>query len=414
MKKIYTGMDIGSDSIKVIVCELYQGKLNLLAATTVASNGIKKGLIVDPKEVGNNIKTAFANIEMMIGVKIKKVVVNIPEYFSEFTMIKGEITIDNEENKISSEDVNNVIEEAIKKKKSDKELVNIIPIDFNTDDKKNVLIPLGLTSKTLSMRAMAAYVPKKNIYSILSTLESINIEVVDISLNSIGDGFAFKTKEMEEQTGAIINIGSETITISLYNKGVITKSSVISDGSSSIDNDLVYMYKIDYKTAIKLKECFALAIKRYANPNDFYEITTSYKEKIKVNQFEVSEVCQYRIEALLGLVKEELAEMTNKELDYIILTGGTTSMMHFEYVAKEILSVNASIGNVKFLGLRNNKYSSIIGNVIYFINMLKLRGKRYSMFSQDDEETISSPKKNIKNNTNDSMLGKVFGYFFGE
>ena len=47
MKHIYTSIDIGSDTIKIVVCELYQNKLNLLAASSFKSKGIKKGLITD-------------------------------------------------------------------------------------------------------------------------------------------------------------------------------------------------------------------------------------------------------------------------------------------------------------------------------------------------------------------------------
>ena len=43
MKHIYTSLDIGTDTIKIVVCELYQNKLNLLAATNHKSRGIKKG-----------------------------------------------------------------------------------------------------------------------------------------------------------------------------------------------------------------------------------------------------------------------------------------------------------------------------------------------------------------------------------
>ena len=42
MKHIYTSLDIGSDSIKIVVCELYQNKLNLLASSSVKSKGVKK------------------------------------------------------------------------------------------------------------------------------------------------------------------------------------------------------------------------------------------------------------------------------------------------------------------------------------------------------------------------------------
>ena len=35
----------------------------------------------------------------------------------------------------------------------------------------------------------------------------------------------------------------------------------------------------------------------------------------------------------------------------------------------------------------------------------------YSMLSEDDMEELSSPRENTND---DTMLGKVFGYFFGE
>ena len=73
MKHIYTSLDIGSDSIKIAVCELYQNKLNLLAATSVKAKGIKRGLITDVDSAAKCIKEAFNDISDMVGFKIDKV-----------------------------------------------------------------------------------------------------------------------------------------------------------------------------------------------------------------------------------------------------------------------------------------------------------------------------------------------------
>ena len=62
MKHIYTSLDIGSDSIKIAVCELYQNKLNLLAATSCKSKGIKRGLITDVDLAAACINKAFLDI----------------------------------------------------------------------------------------------------------------------------------------------------------------------------------------------------------------------------------------------------------------------------------------------------------------------------------------------------------------
>ena len=63
MKHIYTSLDIGSDTIKIVVCELYQNKLNLLAASSYKSKGIKKGLITDVDLAKESIKSAFDEVE---------------------------------------------------------------------------------------------------------------------------------------------------------------------------------------------------------------------------------------------------------------------------------------------------------------------------------------------------------------
>ena len=56
MKKIYTAIDIGSDTIKFVTAEKIKDKVNVLAAHTEKSKGIRKGLIVDPNLAITSIK----------------------------------------------------------------------------------------------------------------------------------------------------------------------------------------------------------------------------------------------------------------------------------------------------------------------------------------------------------------------
>jgi len=415
VKRIYTSIDIGSDSIKVVVCELFNNRLNLLAASSIKSRGIKRGLITDVNEATICIKEAINEVESMLGIRIKKVIASVPAYFAEYSLIKGEIDITGENLMVTGKDVVKVLQTAMENNiSSNKEMVTILPIDFKLDDKSGINIPIGLVGSNLSTRAIMVTTPKKNIYSVLSLLESIGIEVVDISLSSIGDMCAFRNDDIENKLGAIVNIGAETTTVSIFNKGVIVKSSIIGMGGKNIDNDIAYMYKTNLDNACKLKEKFALAHKRNANVSDTYMLDTIYGEKIKVNKFEVSEIVMSRIEEILNLARKEINILTNKEIEYIIVTGGTSNISQFESIVDEVFNKKAIIGNLKLIGVRNNKYTSAIGNVIYFINVLKLKGLNYTMVSAEDMENLSSVKKNIINVSNESMLGKVFGYFFGE
>ena len=398
MKHVYTSVDIGSDSIKIVVCELFQNKLNLLASSSFKSEGIKKGLITNIELASKSLKAAITSVEEMIGIKIKRVIASVPSYFAEYSVVKSEIEINDDVGVVTSEHVSELIQRASIKK----------------EDREIVEDPVGKHAKKVSMRGIMATAHKKSVYSVIGLLDLIGIEVVEISLNNIGDLCAFKNKDIDKKIGVIINIGSETTTVSLYNKGIIVKSSVISMGGKNIDNDISYMYKTDAKTASKLKHKFALAHKRNANVSDTYEISTSLDDKLKINQFEISEIVSSRLEEILNLVKKELNILTSKRIDYIIITGGTSNMPDIEYVATDVLGKNVSIGSIKLLGIRNNKYSSCVGNIVYFISRLKMRGKNYSMINNEEASELATVRKSSVESAKETMLGKIYEHFSSE
>lgn len=412
MKHIYTSVDIGSDTIKIVVCELFKNKLSLLAASSIKSDGIKKGLITNVDKALESLKKAINEVEQMLGVKITKAIASVPSYMANFTMIKGKIDLSlGHGETIQGNEVVQVLQNASKNKMmSNEEMITIIPIDFMVDE-NIVRDPKGMTGLKLSARAVMVTTPRKNVYSVASLLNNLGIEVVDIALGGIGDIYAFKRKKMDEQIGAIVNIGHEITNISLYNKGVIVKNSIIQYGGKNIENDISYIYKVSDEDSIKLKENFALAHKNSASVNDFYEVNTLYGEKIKVNQFEISEVVMSRVEEILELSKREILSLSRRDVDYVIITGGTSNLSDFQQISREVFGNISSVGNMKIVGVRNNKYSSALGNIVYFINKLKLQGKNYTMMDKEDVEDLSSPKRNIEV-TNESMLSKVFGYFF--
>ncbi len=412
MKHVYTSIDIGSDSIKIVVCELFHNKLNLLAASSVKSSGIKKGLITDVEAASKSVKKGLAEIEQMLGIKIKKVITSVPNYYVDFSIESAEKEIDES---VTNDDIIKILRLSTENKvQSDKEIVTVVPIDFELDGRRGIKDPKLLSGEKLKIRTVVVSTLKKTIYSVVNLLDSIGLEVVDISLASIGDYYSFKNKDNSLKVGAIINIGYETTSVSLYNKGIIYKSSILGVGGKNIDNDISYIYKVDNQEAVKIKEKFALASKEHANVNDYYEVTNQMGENIKINQLEVTEVVSSRIEEILVLARKEINTLTKSEVDYIIITGGTSSISGFNIAVEEVLGLVASVGNIKILGVRNNKYSSAIGNIVYFINKLKLKGQDYTMISDEDNEGLSPNHKGILNISNESMLGKVFGYFFND
>ena len=59
MRRIIATLDVGSNSIKLVVGEIYKNKLNILAALEVPSRGIKKGYVVNPESTIEALKELF-------------------------------------------------------------------------------------------------------------------------------------------------------------------------------------------------------------------------------------------------------------------------------------------------------------------------------------------------------------------
>ena len=345
----------------------------------------------------------------MLGIKINKVILTVPSYYAEYLVVDGEVEVKSEDGVISSKDVISVLQSCVYNKvPSNKEFVSITPIEFKLDNDKKTVNPKGSKSKILGCKAVLSLSPKKNIYSAISLLENIGIEVVDINYGSVADYYEFRNKEIDKKNSAVINIGDEKTEVSIFKKGILVESEVIDIGGKNIDRDICYIYDISRKDAKNLKEKFALATKRNASTSWSEDVLTNKEENIKINQYEISEIIGSRIREILDLSKKQINILTKLEISNIIITGGTTELNDFNLVAEEVFGRELPIFKAKEIGCRHNKYSSALGLIKYYHSKLSFRDKiAYTVDEEAQDELINNKKSN-----NSSILGKIYGYFF--
>ena len=78
MKQIITSLDLGSNSVKIVVGEIFKDELFVLACTEVRSNGVKKGLIVDSEAALYSLKEAIKRTEDVLGIKLESMNLSVP------------------------------------------------------------------------------------------------------------------------------------------------------------------------------------------------------------------------------------------------------------------------------------------------------------------------------------------------
>ena len=407
--QLITSLDIGNEEIKVIVASAFDNKCNVLASTSIRSSGIKKNTIYNEKKLRESVKLAILKTEEKIGMKIKEVILLIPSNTAKMTIETG--LVDIKDNIVRGSDIKRVLADAKKDTFDDtRELVSVLPISFTVDDNISVSNPIGEEGNKLFVKAVVSTSLKSEIYPLISIVSSLGISIVDIVHKSQADYYTVSNNSLDRKLGCVINMGGDVTTVSIFNKGIMIKNSYIPLGSSSVDKDISFVYKVDIKTARHLKETFALAVPRYADKYDSIDVVTLEKKSITVTQSEISKVIESRLNEILKLAKNEINRLTKREISYIIVVGGISELAGFNYIVDDVLSRNASCLDMQQMGARHNKYTSAFGAIKYFYKKCLLTEEDISMFPQDVVETFLSPKK--RNTGSENIVSKFLHHFY--
>lgn len=414
MKKIYTCIDIASDTIRVLVSEYYMGKYNTLAVTSVRSKGVQNGIIIDEDALLERLEEAIKDINSRINVPIKKAILTIPSVGAEYNLVHGNVPIVNDERMVTQKDVIRVQNAVVKDTQPNMELVDVTPIDFtiyeNGSEIETLKDPKNKICDRLAIRAMVVTLPKATVTSYVKVVERAGIEVVDLVLDAIADYEESGDEDMDGEISAVINLGKDVSSISVFNKGIIINSKVLKNGTRIIDNDISYVYYLSKKVSRKVKETFGVAHPKYANKTETYEVKDINDKLVKINQYELSQMINKRLTELLNLAKNELKVLTNKQIRYIMVLGGIIDMPGINFVVQDVLGEYAKTYTINTLGIRKGRYVTVSGAIKHFVKKINFMRKEYSMFSDDDIENLVHNKVRI--GRSNSVFGRFFSYFF--
>jgi cell division protein ftsA len=379
MRRLFTSIELSSNYIKLIILEKIQNKFYCLYSDVTDASGISKGLIIDSSEVISSLKKVLKKAYDKTNLKIDKVILTISPIDANFMVVSSTTYVDNIDGIVNQNFIDKSLNSAVDSKKDLKdELVMTIPVTFKLDDNQ-VLDPVGMIGNKLYVKAVASTMAKKNLYPYFNVFNTLNIDVIDICYSLVGDFEANKSKNDKLEHGVVINIEEDIVNIGIFNKGILIKTDYLKIGSSAIDKDIKYIYDLKEEDIKYLKENFASLSSRANYKYDTIELNTSNGNLIKIKESDVVKIITSRVTNILDLVKNKFKNLTNKEINYIIVTGELTELNGCSQVVEKVLGPKSKIGNIKLIGARNNIYSSVIGSIYYLENKYKNIGMLNSL-----------------------------------
>ena len=412
MRKIMSSLDIGYASIKLIVAEINKKKLYVLTSSIVSNDALKKDMTIDYDILEGIIKKLLSDAKEKLGIEIKKTLLTIPTDSASFTINRARIDIKNEDNLITVDDMIKVVNLSGKNVVQDNmELVNITPLYYTLDDSSKTDLPVNTFSRSLEVKSIITSSSKDDVYKYLRVLDNLGVSVVDISYDVVGNYFAFKSDDMDTTCGIIIDIGYLSTSISVYNKGVLVNTLKIKVGSLNVLKDISYVYKISLDSAKEVYKKLGLGSSKNANNLEKIELKDNNGDKLIINQVNLSEIIESRVQEILSMAKKQINTLTKRQISYIICTGGIANIGDFDLNVLEIFGKNARIGYINTIGIRDTRYASTFGLIKWYDYNAKLKNYDYSILNLEEQEEFSKEESEAKTSSN-SIIGKVFDYFF--
>lgn len=407
MRRIYSALDIGSRYIKLVVGEFINGHLHILCAIKSPSNGFKKNQITNEENLIRSINNVLNEASLKLNFKITKVIVNIPTDYNDFKMTESTIPIEDE---VTSNDILKVMQSSSYNQiKPNDELLSAIPIVFKVGDNETNA-PFGKKGNTLSVKSVLVTTDKKRVYDLVRLLEKCELEIIDIMPTGLVDYYNFKNKELDSTNTIVVNIGSTSTNISVFSKGIYINNQTLDLGGEDIDKEIARTFNLRKKEAIYVKENLALGVPNNADVKETLTLPDIDGKDITINEYEVSTLISKNLSEMLKIIKKNINYLTKKEISYIIITGGLSEIRDITVLLNQMFN-NVKIGNINEIGARDNSFSTSIGMLKYFNSKLDLREKEFGMLSDDEIEQMCNASSKIAE-ASDTILGKVFSYFF--
>lgn len=357
---ISVGVDIGTNSIKIIVTESSdphtKNKPKIIGVGYAESKGLRHGYINNIDEAVLSIKTALAQAEKSSGFKITKVYLAVGGiglssgiFSSAIALPEIDTEVNNSELKKVSEECENSLPKSFL---LNREILHAIPIQYKLDGKTVLGKINGMQGQKLEVKTLFVTCLSQHIRDMIEALGVCGVSVEDVMASPLASSLVTLSKNQQVAGCALINIGAETVSVCVFENSTPISLEVFPIGGNDITNDIALGLKISLEEAERVKN--------------------SRPETVPYPRKKLDEIVTARLSDIFELVEAHLKKIGRNGLlpAGVLLTGGAACGSHTEELAKSYLKLPAKRIGIKFEGESKNQIKDGSWSVAYGLCVL--------------------------------------------
>jgi len=411
-ENIIAGLDIGSANLRMVVGQTNRTndaeQLNIIGVVEVPSHGLTKGSVSSIEDVVSSVSSCLEKTERMIGLPITNLRIGVSGIHINSQESSGVIAISRASGEIQSNDVVRVLENA----KSvaapvNYEVLHIIPKTFSVDNQLGIKDPIGMSGIRLEVTTQVIRGLSQQIKNLTKCIYRTGIDIKDIVFSALAAAEAVLTPRQKELGVALIDIGSATTKIIVFEEGDAIHVAVLPIGADHITADLAIGLQTSIDVAERIKIEIGSAIADSFEKNNEINLKDFGGENQTFSKKYIAEIISARVEELFEKIDGELIKINRSGLlpAGLILVGGGAKLPGMIEVGKKKTMLPVSIGQNKRFNtavdrVNDVSFSTALGLVMWGYNDLSSNAGKKS-FNLPDwggmKESAEKIKKWLKN-----------------
>ena len=402
-KDLVVGLDIGTSKVMVVVAEvLAGGELKLAGLGIAASNGLKRGVVVNIDATVQSIQQALKEAELMADCKIARVYTGITGSHIRGINSSGMVAIKDKE--VTQADVSRVIETAKAINISTDQRLLLVEAQEFVIDGQDVREPIGMSGIRLEAKVHIVTGAQSAAENIIKCVRRCGLEVDQLMLNPLASSMAVLTQDERDLGVALVDIGAGTTDVAIFAGGAIRHTAVIPIAGDLITSDIAMALRTPTKDAEDIKVMSGYAKQLLADPDAQVEVPgLGDRSPRMLSQQALAGVIEPRVEEIFVLVQQAIRESGYEEVlsSGIVITGGSAVMPGMVELGEDIFLKPVRRGLPRY----NNALSDLVAQARAATVMGLLEEARFAR--------IRGYKVAQKAGSVHTALGRVKDWFVG-
>ena len=369
VKDFIVAIELGSSKVTGIAGQKKpDGSISVLALVKEDSSSfIRKGVVYNIDKTAQCLTSIVKKLEAQMKARITQVFVGVGG--QSIRSVKNSVVKDlPADSIITQEMVVELMDANWNLDYPDQKILDVAEQEYRVDSQLQ-MDPVGIRAARLEGNFLNILERTSFFQNLNKCFETANIKVADMYLAPLALANAVLT-EAEKRSGcALIDIGADTTTVTVFWKNVLRHLAVIPLGSNNVTKDIASLQMEESEAEqMKLKYASAYTDNNDIDPNLKYSIDT--ERQVESRKF--IEIVEGRMEEIIENVRYQIpADYYDKLLGGLIITGGGSNMKNIEQafishthidkvrVAKFVnTTINSSNEQVK---ARNGMLNTVLG-----------------------------------------------------